>query len=117
MHTITTDILGDRHGNLDHGQEGTRKGYSVCVKIKTYLYNGGYSSPQIIHILRLLGEDVGDHLRQQSSVGMTIEGTQVQQFGNIKQEVLIDDLTKHFWSQPVLLIAENSNNVVSTSRH
>lgn len=84
---------------------------------KIYLNNGGYSRAKIIHILRLLHEDIGHHFGQQGSICMSIQSTEVKQFGNIKQEILIDDLGKHLRSQPVLLSTDNSKQMVQYSDH
>ena len=84
---------------------------------KIYLNNGGYSRAKIIHILRLLHEDIGHHFGQQGSICMSIQSTKVEQFRNIKQEILIDDLSKHLRSQPVLLSTDNSKQMVQYSDH
>lgn len=44
-----------------------------------------------------------NHLMQQLTVALPKEHTQIQKFGNVKQEVLIDNFSKHSWSDEVLL--------------
>lgn len=48
------------------------------------------------------------HFMQQTAVALSKEHTQIQDFGNVKQEVLIDDFSKHSRGEEVLLKKESN---------
>lgn len=43
------------------------------------------------------------HLLQQLAVSLSKEHTQIENFGNVKQEVIIDDFSKHSWGDEIFL--------------
>lgn len=43
------------------------------------------------------------HLVQQLAVTLSKKHTKIQNFGNVKQKVLVDDLPKHSWGKEVFL--------------
>lgn len=55
-----------------------------------------------------------DHLVQQLAVAFSKEHTQIQDFGNVKQEVLIDDFSKHGRGEEVFLTDETCTSFTVT---
>ena len=62
-----------------------------------------YCLHQVIIILGLLSEDIFNHLCQEGRVAMVIEYTEVKQLRNVKDEVLIQNLSKNIRGDMVLL--------------
>ena len=58
---------------------------------------------QVVLIARLPGEDVGDHLGEEGVVGGVVERAQVQETSYVKQEVVVDDVTKRVLQQEMTL--------------
>ena len=58
---------------------------------------------EVVLVAGLPGEDVGDHLGQQRVVAGVVEGAEVQEPGDVKQEVVVDDVTKRVFQQEVSL--------------
>lgn len=46
------------------------------------------------------------HLMQQLAVALPEQHTQIQNFGNVKEEIFIDNFSKHSWGDKVLLRVE-----------
>lgn len=77
----------------------------------SYLKNSVNSCAQVIHIVRLMIENIGNHLRQKWCIATCIQGTQVHHFGDVKQEILINYIPKDLRCQPVLLQVSQKKNI------
>ena len=49
---------------------------------------------QVVLILGLPLEDIGDHLNEEGVVAGVVEGAKVKETSDVKQEVIVDDVTK-----------------------
>ena len=75
------------------------KAVCYCTHQEQALYGG----TPVLYILWLVLKEVGYHLREQRSVPLSVEDTEVKDLGNVKEIVVVDDATMDLRAQVVLL--------------
>ena len=68
-----------------------------------YLYQCGYGLPEILSVVWLLSEDVVHHLGQELGIPLPVQYTDVKQLRHVKQEILVQNLSKYSGGQEGLL--------------
>ena len=77
--------------------------YIIAVCYFTHQEQALYGGAPVLYILWLVLKEVGYHLREQRSVPLSIEDTEVKDLGNVKEIVVIDNATLDLGAQIVLL--------------
>ena len=77
--------------------------YIKAVCYRTHQEQALYGGTPVLYVLWLVLKEVGYHLREQRSVPLSVEDTEVEDLGNVKEIVVINDATMDLGAQVVLL--------------